>query len=221
MVRMTAIMFGFTLDPIMEAYKVGRDALRERYLAYQSELDDHNSEVVAGRANDYFFDNETGQGHHVAEHMVWKLEKMNEALNRHAQAFAIMLHHAWEKHARSNFGWERYESPAALKAMAKGGWRIEHIELARLCLVVNCIKHDDGERLLKLHPEMFDESLVQPPHEHGGLRHLDDALVVRDADILAFDKALRRSAPRDAWNFIHDDDDERPLFGQSASKGES
>lgn len=196
MADLSYVFFNFDLMSITQAYEAGRDALLQHVARAEEAYRSHVASVAAGEAVDIIKDEESGQTFDVGDHIYHSQETARDMLNLHRQAFAVMLHHAWERHVCAVRHYPEYQCNKAYGEMAKAGWPIDRFRLERLRMVANCVKHDSGE-LYDYHPELFDAANLPPSSEgEKPQRHWQDALRLADADVTDFVDAVRRSACR-------------------------
>lgn len=194
MVDLSPFILGVTLNVIEGSYSAGRDALISRIELADEEAAIHAANLDAGQVEDEHRDEATGDSYSQTEYLFFQSEMSREMLNSHAQAFAIMIHHAWEKHVLSlNAEWKAYECHKAYGELLKTGWMIDKPRLERLRMVSNFIKHESQE-ILDHHREMFAEKPGHPIEDR--LIFEDDALIVSDDDIHDFLDAVYQSAHR-------------------------
>lgn len=191
---LSQITIRITLDTIAASYRAGRDALIACIEKADEEANLHAAKLDAGLSNDELIDEETGQSFSETEFLVCRLEATRAMLNRHAQAFALMIHHAWEKHVLSlNWDWTTYKCHQAYGELINDGWAIDKPRLERLRMVSNFIKHE-GMEIFEHYGEMFRG---EPIFQIGNRCIFeDDALIVSDDDISDFLDAVHQSAGR-------------------------
>lgn len=194
MADLSQFFFKITLDTIEESYRAGRDALTSRIEQTSEEASRYALQLKTGQVIDEIVDEDTGYTFSQSEAFAYQ-EKLNqEILNIHAQAFAVMIHHAWEKHVLNlNPDWARYCCHKAYGELTKLGWAIDKPRLERLRMVSNFVKHE-GTEILDYHAEMFDGKTV---FQFGDRMIFDDdALIVSEDDILDFLDTAYQSAGR-------------------------
>jgi hypothetical protein len=75
------------------------------------------------------------------------------------EAFAITLHHFWEKECNAWMKVRRYQSGTAYKALVAKGYAVDKTGLEKLRKTANCIKHGSDE-LYRQYPAMFRRSVA-------------------------------------------------------------
>lgn len=215
MADLTYFMLGFSLDPIESAYKAGVEYLNRKFEAAEQDYEELIRTAKEEGRDLYQFDEETGQGFDVGEHTYYQQVVIENALQAHRQAFAIMIHHAWEKHVCFILRVHEYRYANAYGELGKKhGLSIDRQRLERLRLTANCIKHESAE-LYDHHPEMFDgkelhlfDAGLKPSEQKedkrvskDGMRgDWEDALRISDVDISDFIDAVWKSAlPKDTF----------------------
>lgn len=209
MADLTYFMLGFALDPIEAAYKAGSEYLRKQFTEAERDYDNLLRSAEAEGRDLYEIDEETGQGFDVGEHTYYRQVVIENALQAHRQAFATMIHHAWEKHVCFVLRVPEYRFKNAYAEMArKIGATVDRGRLERLRKTANCVKHESAE-LYDAHPEMFDGQELHlmdaslTPSERKADKRVSktgergdwlDALRLSDADIADFIDAVRTSA---------------------------
>lgn len=188
------VWFNFDLTAIAQAYEAGRNALLEQIADAEATYETHRAKVAAGETVDIEYDEDSGQTFDVGDYVYHAQKSAREMLNLHRQAFAVMIHHAWERHVCVVGHYPEYQCNKAYGELAKKGWPIDKPRLERLRMTANCVKHDDGD-LFDMHPEMFDPDDLPVSFEgEKPTRHWQDALRLSDEDVADFVDTVRRSA---------------------------
>jgi hypothetical protein len=206
MADLAYLFFMVGLDPVVAAYKAGRDAILAQIDKSDAFEDRLREDIEAGKVERHTRDPETGHEHDAIEYAYYDTVIARETLNQHAQAFTVMLHHAWEKYVCNVNGWPKYKLKDVYYILSKEGWSINRDGLERLRKATNCIKHIDTELYLD-HPEMFDLSKVNI--ERDGIGSLHEALRVTDQDIDDFIRVLQDSAYRPNYRSMMTPDEAR------------
>ncbi len=195
MADLSQIFLRRTIETIASAYREGRDAINARIESAEEEAVSHAAMLDAGTASDEVADEQTGETYSQAEILDFHYEMSRKLLNYHAQAFALMVYHAWEKHVLSmNPTWRRYEGGRkAYAELENDGWAIDQPRLERLRMVANFIKHED-QQLTDHHGEMFQQETAI--RIQGRFVWEDDALRITDDDIADFIDTVYQSAAR-------------------------
>ena len=209
MADLTYFMLGFALDPVEGAYRAGMDYLNQQFAEAQQEHEELLRSAAAEGRDLYEFDEETGQGYDAGEHSYYRQIVIENSRQAHRQAFATMIHHAWEKHVCFLLRVPEYRYRSAYAEVAKErGLTIDRLGLERLRKTANCIKHESAE-LYDAHPEMFDkteldlsDAELSPKQQKNNKRISEagmrgnwlDALRLTDQDIADFIGAVRKSA---------------------------
>lgn len=230
MADLTYFMLSFALDPIEAAYKAGSEYLKQQFAEAERDYESLLRSAKAEGRDLYEIDEETGQGFDVGEHTYYRQVVIENALQAHRQAFATMIHHAWEKHVCFVLGVPEYRFKNAYAEMArKVGASIDRDRLERLRKAANCVKHESAE-LYDTHPEMFDGQELHlmdaglTPSERKADKRVSktgergdwlDALRLSDDDIADFINAVRTSALpsdkfRNRWRQPTDEGDAAP-----------
>lgn len=208
MADLTYFMLNFALEPICGGYKVGKEALTAQYTVAVKKYDEFIAEVKAGKVDAVWEDEETGQTFDHGEYVLADQLIAESALQSHRQAFAIMIHHVWEKHACYALKVPEYQCNKAYGELAKKGWPIDKLRLERLRMTANVIKHESAE-LYDHHREMLDASELHvfesglPPKKWRTIKNISkeglrgnwlDALNLTDDDIADFIDTVQKSA---------------------------
>lgn len=187
-------LFESGLREIERAYKAGRTQFEsdikhaaERYAKLEAE----------GNADSYSEDEATGQRYYYSEHLIDLNDQAEESLRLLREAFAIILHHYWEKEVVKWRQGKPYKFDNAYKWLQRNSFPIDKPGLEKLRETANTIKHN-VDRLYATHPEMFDAGEIardgSDPDWHAALRlednHIDD-----------FFATLRMSGPTPASTF--------------------
>ena len=192
MADISHVFIRMTLNTIRSSYYTGRDALAARIAEADREALLFATELEAGNVDEFFVDDVTGQTFSMAEYHYYQTKSAREMLNSHAQAFAIMIHHAWEKHVLFlNHGWEKYKFREAYGELSRDGWTIDVPRLEKLRMVANFVKHESTE-ILSHFGEMFNDTPIYQINQKYIFE--DDALIVSDHDIEEFMDAVLNSA---------------------------
>lgn len=187
-------LFESGLLEIERAYKASRTEFdsdmkhaAERYAKLEAE----------GKVDEYSEDEATGQRYYHAEHLIDLNFQAEESLRLLREAFAIILHHYWEKEVVKWWGGERYNYKDAYKWLKRNGFPIDEPGLEKLRETANTIKHN-SERLHGIHADMFDAGEIarsgSDPDWHGALR-------LEDKHMDEFFATLRKSGPTAASTF--------------------
>ena len=151
----------------------------------------------AVQVDEYSEDEATGQRYYYAEHLIDLNHQAEESLRLLREAFALILHHYWEKEVVKWQHSKRYVYDKAYPWLTRNGFPIDEPGLERLRETANTIKHNVG-RLHAIDPTMFDAGDLArdgaDPDWHGALRledrHMDDFFAI-----------LRASGPTAASTF--------------------
>lgn len=176
--------------------------LREIERAYRASRTEFDSEMkdaaeryakleAEGNVDAYSEDEITGQRYYYAEHLIDHNFRAEESLRLLREAFAIILHHYWEKEVVKWQRTKRYKYTAAYKWLGRNGFPIDEPGLEKLRETANTIKHNVG-RIYDIHPEMFDADEIA---RSGGDPDWHAALRLEDEHIDGFFLALRQSGP--------------------------
>lgn len=201
MADLTFFYLLFSLDPIIGAYKAGRDAIRAEITKAEAAEDGLTDDIKAGKTERYSHDEETGQEHDAIEYAYFTTIVAKKTLNQHAQAFTVMLYHAWEKHVCNTKGWKKLNLPDGYYILEREGWQIDRSGLGRLRKAINCIKHIDTE-LFRDHKEMFDLSEIDVKRD--GIGGIHEALRVTDDDVMDFIDVIKSSAQRPSYRTMRE-----------------
>lgn len=187
-------LFDSGLMEIERAYRASRVAFddemkdaAERYAKLEAE----------GKVDDYNEDEATGQRYYFAEHLIDLNHQAEESLRLLREAFAIILHHYWEKEVVKWQQSKRYDYNKAYSWLTRNAFPIDKPGLERLRETANTIKHN-VKRLYDLDPTMFDAGEIA---RAGGDPDYHDALRLEDNHIEAFFATLRASGPTAASTF--------------------
>nr|WP_315381329.1 hypothetical protein [uncultured Sphingomonas sp.] len=194
MVDLSQVLFGMTLSPISQSYDIGHAVLTSKINEADEEARLHADNARAGLTDDAMVEEESGQVYSKAEFLHYSCEGAREALNRHSQAFVLMIHHAWEKHVISiNPEMRRYKFREAYPKLLEDGWDLDQPRLERLRMTANFIKHESRE-ILDHHRDMF--SCVIEDADRENIIFDDDSLIITNDDIKDFLDAVLSSAKR-------------------------
>jgi hypothetical protein len=208
MADLTYFMLNFALEPIRGAYKAGKEALTTQYAVAVKKYDEFLAQVETGEVDAIWEDEETGQTFDHGEYILADQLIAESALQSHRQAFAIMIHHVWEKHVCYALKAPEYQCNKAYGELAKKGWPIDKPRLERLRMTANVVKHESAE-LYDHHPQMFVESELHvfesglPPQKRKTIKTISkeglrgnwlEALNLTDEDIADFIDTVRKSA---------------------------
>ncbi len=207
-------ILSWTLSSLQSAFEAGEDQLKAQRDRAKRDLEQHLATPCDDGEAPAWVDEDTGRGISNEEYLTATAAIARQALQSHRKAFAVMIHHAWEKHVCQQMDWETYKVGSAYALLQKAGWAVEQEHLERLRMIANCIKHTDAA-LFECDQEMFydpdgDGILAlfqgkrkrQKPNEQskytsdGHYCSWDDALYLRDNHIEEFFDAVRRSSGR-------------------------
>jgi len=181
-------LFDSGMREIERAYRTSRVAFDQEMV----DAADRYAKLQAnGTVNDYVEDEATGERYYPAEHIIDLNFQAEESLRLLRNAFAIILHHYWEKEVVKWMDVKRYEYDKAYAWLKRNHFPINEDGLERLRETANTIKHNSA-RLYALDPNMFDSGDI----ERGGTSpDYHDALRIEDEHIDEFLETLRASAP--------------------------
>ncbi len=187
-------LFESGLREIERAYKASRTEFdsdvkhaAERYAKLEAE----------GKVDEYSEDEATGQRYYYADHLIDLNHQAEESLRLLREAFALVLHHYWEKEVIKWQQSKRYAYDKAYPWLTRNAFPIDEPGLEKLRETANTIKHNVG-RLHAIDPTMFDAGDLardgSDPDWHGALRLEDDHMD-------GFFATLRASGPTAASTF--------------------
>lgn len=209
MADLTYFMLDFDLQPIWGAYQAGKEALTTQYTNAVKRYDEFLAKVKAGEEDEIWKDEETGETFDHGEYILADQRIVESALQSHRQAFAIMIHHVWEKHACYALRVSEYQCNKAYGELAKKGWPIDKPRLERLRMTANVIKHE-GAELYDHHRQMFVANeinvfasglsiqkckAIKTISKEGLRGNWLEALTLTDEDIADFIDTVRKSVP--------------------------
>jgi len=192
------------------AYGQGIDAIEVAYKATMAAVEAQHSSAVV-RANELRSAKARGeiwklgrrtrigyQGHPELNLRLAELDEVDtrDAITVARNAFAVMLHHHWEKHCDQwmmNKG--NYNGAKAYAWLASHGIHVDKFGLELIRKLSNTIKHN-SESLISDHPEFFDLSIIEPRP-----RFFEAALRIADSDIHRMIESLRTSGPQAESDF--------------------
>ncbi|RVT93141.1 hypothetical protein [Sphingomonas crocodyli] len=121
MIGFATIGFFFTLEPIPHGYSAGQRTLTQAF--DQAEADDqaHVAKVAAGEIDDIITDEASAERFDYGDHIYHIQESAKDMLNIHRQSYAVMLHHAWEKHVCQSNDFKEYRHRDAYRELSKEG----------------------------------------------------------------------------------------------------
>lgn len=129
----------------------------------------------------WLFESGLRERYYYAEHLIDLNFQAEESLRLLREAFAIILHHYWEKEVVKWWGGDRYSYKDAYKWLKRNSFPIDEPGLEKLREAANTIKHN-SDRLHGIHADMFDAGEITrggaDPDWHGALRlednHMDE-----------------------------------------------
>lgn len=172
-------LYDYGIEKIERAYNAARSALDDEIKSVQVDFDKHIA--AHGPDTDY------------ADHLIDMHTQADDSLKLVREAFALALHHYWEKKSNEWTGVSRYQYKQAHKELAKRGYLVEKVGLGKLRKTANTIKHDSDE-LYKQYKGMFDKSVARDI-KNGDKPDYHDNLILTDADMQDFLRALKASGP--------------------------
>lgn len=173
--------YNYRLEQIVSAYRASRSSFESDIKTISKDFEQNRESASENPYADQYED-----------HLIDLHTEAGEALRLVREAFALVLHHYWE---RSVMGWlkkSHYDFKKDAETLKSAGY-IVGSDLDRLRLVANTIKHN-SEKLYEKYPDMFDKSIERwledkiEPTYHNFLQ-------LSDEDMNAFVKALETSGP--------------------------
>lgn len=187
-------LFDSGLMEIERAYRASR-------VAFDDEMKDAAKRYAKleadGKVADYQEDEATGQRYYAAEHLIDLNYQAEESLRLLRNAFALILHHYWEKEVSKWRQGKRYDFKKDYKWLGRNAFPIDEPGLDRLRETANTIKHN-VKRLYNLDATMFDAGEIA---RAGSDPDYHDALRLEDNHIDEFFATLRKSGPTKASTF--------------------
>jgi hypothetical protein len=187
-------LFESGLREIHRAYEASRTAFDQEM---KDAGDRYEKLKEEGKEDDYSEDEATGQRYYHADHLIDLNYQAEEYLRLLRNAFAIILHHYWEKEVSKWRGGKRYDFKKDYKWLARNTFPINEAGLERLRETANTIKHN-VKRLYDIDPNMFDAGEIA---RAGTDPDWHDALRLEDEHIEEFFAILRKSGPTAASTF--------------------
>lgn len=173
--------YNYRLEQIVSAYRASRLSFEGNIKAINNDFERNRESALDNPYADEYED-----------HLIDQHAEAGEALRLVREAFALVLHHYWERSVLLWLNKSRYLSDKDSETLKDSGYVVDP-ELDRLRLVANTIKHN-SEKLYISHPSMFDASIERwleddiEPTYHNFLQ-------LSDADMDAFIGALVKSGP--------------------------
>jgi hypothetical protein len=175
-------MYEYGLTEIERAYRSSRSSLDEDQARVNASYDDYKRQAGAAFEEDGYTD-----------HLIDLHQSGENALRLIREAFAITLHHFWEKECNAWMKVRRYQSGTAYKALVAKGYAVDKTGLEKLRKTANCIKHGSDE-LYRQYPAMFRRS-VASELKAGTEPDYHDDLELTDAHVEEFIATLHASGP--------------------------
>jgi hypothetical protein len=192
------------------AYGQGIDAIEVAYKATMVAVEAQHSSAVV-RANELRSAKARGEvwklgrrtriGYQGHPELSLRLAELDEVDTRDAitvarNAFAVMLHHHWEKHCdRWMMNKGNYNGAKAYAWLASHAIHVDKVGLELMRKLSNTIKHN-SDALISDHPELFDLSIIE-----SRPRYFEAALRIADSDIHRMIESLRTSGPKPESDF--------------------
>jgi hypothetical protein len=190
-----AHLFRYALDELRRAYEAAREASDRDRKRLEREWEELEREVAAGRAS-FIEEDDEGQivydrGEHAGE-MVAEIEGVLRIVR---EAFAISLHHFWERELTKKMHSTEYKESKAFAFLKSRQIKPNEIGLKTLRLAANVAKHSEGasaKQLYELRPELFDTTAMAKFNDPPGYEYLR----ITDQVIDEFFEAVRISGPQ-------------------------
>lgn len=194
-ISLWAWTFQHQVTELKNAYAAAR-AETDRCLKREEEdWDELERKVAAGEAA---FVEEVEDGRYVYDHGDVAHERMHEietVLRLIREAFAISLHHLWERQVNKRVKAKNYDEKSAFAFLRGLGMQPDEPLLTALRLTANVAKHSEGnsaQKLYTLRPDLFDAAEMARWSEPPGY----DYLKITDQALDDFFEAVRGSGPR-------------------------
>src|ERR1700761_5306624 len=108
MADLRPIYLSISLNPLRAAYAAGHAPLVAEYDEIVREVKIALEKKDSGIVDEDWTDEQTGQTIPNLEYQVLRGRVVEEALQTHRKAFALMTFHAWEKHVCTYMEWPKY-----------------------------------------------------------------------------------------------------------------
>jgi len=192
MVDLRPVFMSWSLSPLEAAFKGGEDQIGNQIERCVREYDAHNEALAVGLADREWRDPETGEAYDKGGWILAEMAVIDDVLQAHRKAFAVMIHHTWEKHVCEFMKLPRYYPNSEYGPLKAAGWQIDIDGLTLLRQIANCVKHDSAE-LYDAHPKMFTNEGVwfEPVQSSTKKIRKTDGRVSKDGWRGRWEEALR------------------------------
>ena len=190
-----AHLFQYGIEELRRAYNAAREAPDRDRARLDREWEELEAEVVAGRAS---FAEEDADGRIIYDRgeRAGEMAAETEAILRIIrEAFAISLHHFWEREMIARMKCSRYDEKQAFTYLKGKNATPREVGLTTLRLAANVAKHSEGtsaKRLHELRSDLFDNEAMKRFGDPPGYEHLR----ITDEVIDEFFETVRLSGPQ-------------------------
>jgi hypothetical protein len=190
-----AFLFQYGVEELRRAYDAARESPDRDRARLDRQWEELEAEVAAGRASFVEEDSEGRVVYDRGEHAGEMTAEIEGVLRIIREAFAISLHHFWERELTVKLGRSRYDEAEAFRYLRRLGITPNETGLTGLRLAANVAKHSEGrsaEQLYELRPDLFDAERATGRDDALGYEDLR----ITDEIIDEFFDTVRQSGPQ-------------------------